>query len=84
MVGKALVERVGGTQENGPWPEEIEEIVEGKAYRRPVTATDGSEQELKVNVTGVNDILDSDGQPTGGQVVAYQFDDPTLDGGGTL
>lgn len=80
MPGKAPVERVGGTQESGPWPEAVEEIVAGKAYRRPVTLSDGTTQEVQVDVTGVGDILADDGTPTGGATVTYQFEDPT--GGG--
>jgi hypothetical protein len=76
------VEEVGGTQDRGPWPAEMEKIVEGKAYRRPVQLADGSVQEAKVTITGIDDILADDGTPTGGKTVSFQFDDPTLDGGG--
>lgn len=76
--GKAPVDRVGGNQENGPWPAGVEEIVEGKAYRRPVVLDDGSTGEREVTVTGVNDVLDQDGVPTGGYAVTFQYDGGTL------
>lgn len=81
MPDRAPVSDVGGTQEDGPWPADVAEIVEGKAYRRPVTFADGTTGEVDVDVTGVNDILADDGTPTDGYAVTYQFDDPTLGGG---
>lgn len=81
MPGNAPVDHVGGNQERGPWPADVEEIVESKAYRRPVRLSDGSTQEREVTVTGVNDILDEDGNPTTGYVLTFQYDDPTLGGG---
>ncbi|SEF56278.1 hypothetical protein [Halobellus limi] len=45
MNGKAPVDKVGGPQEQGPWPSAIDEIVAGKRYRRQV---DGSEVEIDV------------------------------------
>lgn len=81
MPDKAPVDAVGRTQKEGPWPDDVTEIVEGKAYKRPVTLSDGSTQELTVDVTGVNDILADDGTPTGSYAVTYQFDNPTIGGG---
>lgn len=81
-LGKAPVERVGGTQEEGPWPSEVEEIAEGKAYNRPVRLADESVQEVEVTVTSVVQMQDQFGNGTDGYAVAFQFDDPTLDGGG--
>lgn len=78
---KAPVDAVGGTQEVGPWPSEVEEIVQGETYRREVVDSDGNRRELDVEVTEVSDVTDDAGDPTGGKVVARQFDDPTLDGG---
>lgn len=75
MPGKAPVDKVGGSQENGPWPAEVEEIIEDKAYRRPVTVSDGSIREVEVLVTNIREV------PDGGRAVAYQFDDPTAGGG---
>ncbi len=82
MPGKAPVEHVGGTQSNGPWPDGVEEIVEGGSYQRPVELADGSTQTVTVTVTRVEQIVRDDGTPTDGYVVAYQFDDPTV--GGTV
>lgn len=36
MPGKVPVDTVGGPQEEGPWPEKVDEIVEGETYSRPV------------------------------------------------
>lgn len=79
--GNAPVEHVGGVQDDGPWPEGVTEIAEGKAYNRPVVLADGTTTELTVTVTDVIQILREDGTETDGYVVSYQFDDPTLGGG---
>lgn len=80
MPGKAPVDAVGGTQEKGPWPADVEEIVEGNTYRRPVQLADGSVQELDVTVTGiVRHGLRADPDEDG-YSVAIAYDDPT--GGG--
>lgn len=76
MPGKAPVEKVGGTQADGPWPEGVSEVVEGEQYDRPVELADGSVQTLTVTVTEVRQIGDTDGY-----VVTYEHDDPTADGG---
>lgn len=81
MVQRVPVSAVGGTQDNGPWPSDVEEIAAGEAYNRPVRLSDGSVQELTVTVTEINEILDEAGDPTGGYVVAFQYDDPTTGGG---
>lgn len=81
MPGKAPVDAVGGTQDRGPWPDGVEEIVEGEQYDRPVELSDGSTQTVTVTVTRVDQIVREDGTETDGYAVAYQFDDPTLGGG---
>lgn len=78
---KAPVEHVGGPQDDGPWPDHVEEIVEGKAYRRPVQLHDGSTQEVEVNIKQVAQHIGPDGELTSGYTVVHQFDDPTLGGG---
>lgn len=82
MPGKAPVDAVGGTQADGPWPKDVEEIVEGNSYRRPVELADGTIQEVQVTVTqvvrhGLRADPDEDGYS-----VSYTYDDPTQ--GGTL
>lgn len=84
MVNKAPVEDVGGTQVEGPWPEGVEEIVEGNQYDRRVELSDGSVQTVNVTVTRVEQIVRSDGTETDGYIVRAEYDDPTLGGGGTL
>lgn len=76
---KVPVERVGGVQDAGPWPSDVTEIAEGKAYNRPVQLSDGTVQTLNVTVTAVNPILRADGTETDGYTVAYQYDDPTVE-----
>lgn len=73
MTRKAPVEKVGGTQTNGPWPDEVDEIIEGKAYRRPVQV-DNQVVEREVTVTTIRDVMDDSGNPSGGKIVAFQFD----------
>lgn len=78
MTQKAPVEKVGGQQDQGPWPSDVTEIAEGKAYNRPVELSDGTTQSLTVTVTNIQEIVRADGTPTDGYAVAYQYDDPTL------
>lgn len=80
-VDKAPVDAVGGPQNDGPWPSEVEEIAKGKAYNRPVELSDGSVQEVEVTVTNLRQLVRADGTTTDGYAVTYQFDDPTLGGG---
>lgn len=80
--GKAPVDAVGGTQSKGPWPEDVEEIVEGDTHERPVELSDGTVQTLPVTVKRVEQVVRADGTETDGYVVAIEFDDPTVDGGG--
>lgn len=84
MVKKAPVDAVGGTQDQGPWPESIDEIVAGEQYDRLVKLDDGSTTTVPVTVTEVRQIRLPDGTPTDGYTVTIQYDDPTTDGGGTL
>lgn len=79
--GKAPVDDVGGNRNEGPWPEEVEEIAEGKAYNRPVELADGSTQEVNATVVNVHEFVRPDGTPTDGYAVTYQYDDQTLGGG---
>lgn len=86
---RAPVEDVGGTQKTGPWPSDVEEIAVDDRLKRPVGLTDPDTgeaftQELEVVITDVQQIVRDDGTETDGYVVSYQFDDPTLDGGGSL
>lgn len=81
-VDKAPVKQVGGPQNKGPWPAEVEEIARGAAYNRPVELSDGSVQDVEVTITDLQQILDQQGNPTTGYSVSYQFNDPTSGGGG--
>lgn len=60
-MNQAPVDHVGGTQESGPWPEGVDEIVEGEQYDRIVTAEDGTEEVRTVTVTDVIQVADTDG-----------------------
>lgn len=72
------VEKVGGTQEEGPWPTTVDEIDAGEVHSRPVTLADESVGTVEVTVT------DTIERGDGTAAVAFTYDDPTLDGGGTL
>jgi hypothetical protein len=78
---QAPVEDVGGPQSEGPWPSDVEAVAEGDQPKRPVRLNDDSTQEVTVTVTAVNQLTRDDGEETDGYAVAYQYDDPTLDGG---
>lgn len=73
MVNKVPVEQVGGPQEEGPWPDSVEEIAEGKAYNREVHATNFDsngnlieEKTTTVEVTVTNIVdLGNDGYAVG-------------------
>lgn len=80
-ANKAPVDAVGGTQEGGPWPDGVDEIVEGNSYRRPVQLADGTTQELQVTVTKVIRHGFREDSEADGYSVSYQFDDPTTGGG---
>lgn len=77
MPGKAPVDRVGGTQSDGPWPDHVDEIVEGEQYEREVVLEDGTRATRTVTITRVQQIRRDDGTPTDGYVVSF-----THDGGG--
>lgn len=72
MPGNAPVDAVGGAQTEGPWPEGVEEIVEGEAYRREVVNENGDVVEREVTVTKVEQIVRPDGTETDGYIVAFQ------------
>lgn len=78
---KAPVEAVGGVQDEGPWPVDVDEIQSGQAYNRLVELSDGTVQEVQAAVTEIKQIVRQDGTPTDGYVVMFTYDDPTLDGG---
>jgi len=80
MPGNAPVTAVGGTQDDGPWPSEIEQIAEDDRLHRPVTFQDGSRDTVQVDVTDVQQIRRVNGTETDGYVVGYQYEDPTLGG----
>lgn len=67
MPGKVPVEKVGGTQDTGPWPSHVDEIVEGEQYDRPVHF-DGEDRTVTVTVTEDRETSD------GARIVSYQFD----------
>lgn len=81
-VDKSPVDHVGGTQAEGPWPEQIEEIAVDDRIKRPVVLDDGTKETVEVTVTKIQQILQEDLTETDGYAVTYQFDDPTI--GGTL
>jgi len=62
MPEKAPVEKVGGPQEEGPWPANVEEIVAGESYDRELDGT-------IVSVT-VTEVVEDTEQ--GGHHVAFQ------------
>lgn len=71
MSEKAPVDAVGGTQEEGPWPADVDEIVEGNSYVRQLVV-DGQVVEREVTVTSIQQVHRADGTPTDGYVVAFQ------------
>lgn len=79
MPGNAPVEKVGGTQENGPWPEAVEEITEGEAYNRPVPVEGGGTTTVKATVKHIIQLTDEQGNPTDGYAVVMEYPSP---GGG--
>lgn len=78
---KAPVDDVGGRQDSGPWPSDVQEIAEGKVYNRPVQVGEGQLVDLDVTVKSVDPIIRDDGTETDGYVVSYEYDDPTAGGG---
>lgn len=80
-VGNAPVHDVGGPQNDGPWPAEVEEIARGKAYNRPVVFGDGTRGTAEVVVEEIQQFV-KDGEKTDGYAVSYRFSDPTLGGDG--
>lgn len=76
MPGKAPVDKIGGTQAQGPWPEDVEEVAVDERLKRPVNLGNDRVEELEVLV---QDIVELE---RGGHAVSYQFDNPNSDGGG--
>lgn len=71
MPGKAPVDAVGGNRERGPWPKDVDEIVEGKQYDRPVQLDDGTVEVRTVTVKKVEQIVRPDGTETDGYIVSF-------------
>lgn len=76
-VNPVPVEHVGGGG-NGTWPSGIEELAVDDRLTVPRELADGSEQEVEVTITSLEQIIRPDGTETDGYVVAEQFNDPTL------
>ncbi len=86
MPGNAPTERVGGQQDQGPWPESVDEIVEGEEHTRPVQVPNPETgvfetHDVTVRVENIQQIEREDGTETDGYVSTYSFKDPN--GGGT-
>lgn len=76
MTAKKIpIDKVSGPQYRDPWPDDVDEIVEGREYRRTVPTADGA-AEVDAMITGVDDILADDGTPTGGTILSMQYDSP--------
>lgn len=73
-VPEIPVERAGGRQDDGPWPDDVDDLVTGDTHTRPAIADDGSEREVSATVAEI--VEDDDGT----RVVTSMFDDPTLGG----
>lgn len=70
--GKAPVEHVGGTRNEGPWPEAVEEIAAGEQYEREVPVEGGGTERRTVTVKDVVPIVRADGTETDGYVVRME------------
>lgn len=62
--GRAPADAVGGPQESGPWPENVEEIVAGDTYGRTIPTPSG-DASVQATVSRVDDLGE------GGYVVAF-------------
>ena len=71
-VDKAPVESVGGNQDSGPWPKELEEIAVDDRLKRPFEE-DGEVVEREVVIEGIDQIVRPDGTETDGYVVRSRF-----------
>ena len=49
-VNKAPIDDIGGPQDTGPWPTDVEEIAVDDRLKRPVTLSDGTQTEKEVQV----------------------------------
>jgi len=70
---RAPVDDVGGTQDTGPWPTNLEEIAVDDRLQRPVRLEDGTTEVREIVITDVQQIIRDDGTPTDGYVVAHQY-----------
>lgn len=77
-LGNAPVEKVGGNQDTGPWPEHVEEIATGEAYQRPVVTESGVHQ-VTATVKDIVPVTDEHGNDTGGRAVVISYPDPEVD-----
>lgn len=58
-VSKAPVELVGGSGENGPWGDDIDEIEVGNSYVRSVKSESGTSDDVEVEITNIQQIGES-------------------------
>lgn len=70
-VERAPVHDIGGTQDGGPWPKEMEEIAVDERIQRPVQRGEGPPTEVEVRVTDIRQILRESGEETDGYVISY-------------
>lgn len=65
------VERVGGPQDRGPWPEDVAEIVVGETYQRTLP-TDEGERTVAALVREIVAIENDAGEPTEGRLIVTE------------
>lgn len=73
QVNSAPVDHVGGTQERGPWPVDVDQIEAGKTYQRTVSADNGDQKTVQATVTKIVQIVRPDGTETDGYVVTCEY-----------
>lgn len=67
------VDRAGGVRESGPWPGDVDELVQGEQYDRPVSLPDEGERMETVEVMVMGEPEDAEtGESDGGTIVAWK------------
>jgi len=79
MPDKVPVDRVQGP--GTPWPDSVDEVVQGEQYDREVQLADGTVTTATVTVKNIQAVTGPNGEDTGAVALTYEFADPTLDGG---
>lgn len=75
------IEKVGGPKDAGPWESSADELAVGNSYTKAQVFEDGQTRDVTVTVTDLAAVKPDTPGESEGQVVVYQYNDPT-DGGG--